>query len=108
MPDFSNHNLSQWAESSRDNYALTFLIGTDDDLCRGTERLESSAKMLTEHGRSVHIVHLGADTTLENMFRAIILGDYVSMYMAEDRGIDPAEVRPVTQLKEKLARFNRC
>lgn len=108
MPDFSNHNLSQWVESSRDNYALTFLVGADDGLCRGTERLKSSAKMLTEHGRSVHVVHLGADTTLENMFRAIILGDYVSMYMAENRGIDPAEVRPVTQLKEKLARFNRC
>ena len=39
----------------------------------------------------------------ENMFRAIILGDYISMYMAEDRGIDSAEVRPVMQMKAKLS-----
>ena len=41
--------------------------------------------------------------TLENMFRAIILGDYMSIYMAEMRGIDAAEVRPVMQMKGKLS-----
>ena len=36
------------------------------------------------------------------MFRAIILGDYVSVFMAKIRGIDAAEVRPVMQMKAKL------
>ena len=47
---------------------------------------------------------LGGAGRLDDMFRAIILGDYISMYMAEARGIDPAEVRPVMQMKEKLSR----
>ena len=105
MPDFSVHNLGQWTSASRDNYALTLLIGSDDLLCKGTARLEGAAERLQASGSAVNVVRLGADSTLENMFRAIILGDYVSMFMAEHRGIDPAEVRPVTQLKQKVARF---
>lgn len=48
------------------------------------------------------VVHIDGATPLENMFRAIILGDYVSVHMAEIRGIDAAEVRPVMQMKAKL------
>lgn len=54
---------------------------------------------------SVHI-KLKGESNMENMFRAIILGDYTSIIMAENRGIDSAEVRPVMQMKAKLAELH--
>jgi hypothetical protein len=42
------------------------------------------------------------ETDVENLFRAIILGDYISMYMAEIRGIDAGIVPPIVRLKQLL------
>ena len=42
---------------------------------------------------------------MEDMFRAIMLGDYTSIYMADMRGIDSAEVKPVMLMKERLKGF---
>lgn len=89
--------------SCRDNFIITFLIGCDDDMSMSTDVLEDACRALESKGMVHKAVRLGGSSTMENMFRAVILGDYVSMYMAQARGIDPAEVRPVMQMKAKLA-----
>ena len=33
----------------------------------------------------------------------LMIGDYVSVRMAEKRGVDPESVKPVKRVKEKLA-----
>jgi hypothetical protein len=38
---------------------------------------------------------------LEEMFSAIVLGDWVSYYLAIMRKVDPAPVRLISELKEK-------
>lgn len=102
-PMFNEHGLSQWIASDRTDYALLVLVGCDDAMCDGTQYVEDIVSETRESAVPAREVRLGGSSTLENMFRAIILGDYVSMYMAQARGIDPAEVRPVMQLKAKLA-----
>lgn len=43
-----------------------------------------------------------SDSRTENMFRALILGDYISMYVAKMRGIGAGDVPPITFLKGLL------
>lgn len=102
-PTLSTNDLRAWSGSCHDECVLTFLVGCDDRMCVGTETMESAIGELRESGVRLRVVRLGGLSTLENMFRAIILGDYISVDMAGLRGIDPAEVRPVMQMKEKLA-----
>lgn len=82
---------------------LILLIGSDDEMCSSTFYLEEASATLAESESPLQIIRIGGKSTLENMFRAIILGDYMSIYMAEMRGIDAAEVRPVMQMKGKLS-----
>lgn len=103
VPSFNRGSLATWCETIRDNYLLILLVGTDDSMCNNTSYLEAAASTLRESEAPVKVIRLGGDSTLENMFRAIILGDYMSIYMAERRGIDAAEVRPVMQMKAKLS-----
>lgn len=103
VPSFNRGSLVTWCETIRDNYLLILLVGTDDSMCNNTSYLEAAASTLRESEAPVKVIRLGGDSTLENMFRAIILGDYMSIYMAERRGIDAAEVRPVMQMKAKLS-----
>ena len=102
-PSFINESLRPWEIGGRDDFILIMLMGCDDDLCAGTSAMEDAARRLSDSHVNVEVIRLGGRSTLENMFRGIILGDYVSVYMAERRGIDPAEVRPVMQMKRKLA-----
>ena len=91
-----------WGE--KDGLTLVILSASDEVLCHGADSLNRLAERARSEGADVELIDLGGASTLENMFRGIILGDYVSMRMAEMRGIDPAEVRPVMQMKAKLAR----
>ncbi len=100
-PLFNAQALDGWVRDSRENYAIAFLMGCDG---QGTGSLEDAFKQLAGTDCDPVAIDLGGTSALENMFRAIILGDYVSVYMAQIRGIDPAEVRPVMQMKEKLSR----
>lgn len=99
VPGFMHAGLESWKSTGRRDCLLLLLIGCDE----GRADLERAEKELNEAGAPFMAVRLGGSTPLEDMFRAIVLGDYVSMYMAQIRGIDPAEVRPVMQMKAKLS-----
>lgn len=99
-PLFNAHAMKGWA-AAPDDYILVLLNGTRDSAA--TPDLERAFTALDGWKGDIVMVGLTGESHLENMFRAIILGDYISMYMAEDRGIDPAEVRPVMQMKAKLS-----
>ncbi len=96
-PEFVLKGMEAWGRGSQDDYVIVMLIGHE-----GGERMESAAEELRSRGIRVRTIRFGGDSVLEDMFRAIVLGDYISMYMADLRGIDAAEVRPVMQLKELL------
>ncbi len=100
VPGFMGRGLGSWISAGRSNYLLLLLIGCDE----GRGDLERAESMLADADARFVSVRLGGATPLEDMFRAIVLGDYVSMYMAQARGIDPAEVRPVMQMKAKLSK----
>ena len=99
-PLFNAHAMKGWAAAPED-YILVLLNGTRDSAA--TPDLGRAFTSLEGWKGDIVMVGLMGESHLENMFRAIILGDYISMYMAEDRGIDPAEVRPVMQMKAKLS-----
>lgn len=92
-----------WCGSPEGNAVPVLLVGCADAMCDSADALDGVSERLEKAGAPHITVRLGGSSTLENMFRALILGDYISMYMAMMRGIDPAEVRPVMQLKAKLA-----
>ncbi len=99
FPLFGASALNGWLNDVHQNYELVFLMGDDPRY----KKLRDAAEAAKRAGCGVTVVELGGRTQLEDMFRAIILGDYVSVYIANLRGIDPAEVPPVIQMKAKLS-----
>ncbi len=51
------------------------------------------------------VINFGKEDPVEGAFLAIMLGDHISMRMAEKRGIDPESVAPIKGLKSKLAKM---
>lgn len=102
IPEFNYCGLDSWLHSARDNYALTILVSHDDEIPGCDSSVSEAIGRLRGAGVPFREVVLGGSTSMEDMFRAIMLGDYTSIYMAEIRGIDSAEVKPVMLMKERL------
>ena len=98
VPDFRYGALGSWIDGGRDNFSLTFLVGSD-----ASDSLKAVMDSLDDGGCAYRRVDLGGSSPAEDLFRALMLGDYISIYMADMRGIDSAEVKPVQLMKKRLA-----
>ena len=101
LSDFAYSDMKGWINGRRPNYKLT-LIADDDNSLTNDVYLSKMIGYLNDHDVKYGCITLGGRNEVENMFRALMLGDYVSMYMAEIQDIDPSSVPPITLLKTKL------
>jgi glucose/mannose-6-phosphate isomerase len=60
-------------------------------------------RLLADRGAAVIRVPLVADDRLEALVTGVALGDHVSLFLADDRGVDPYPVEAITRLKATLA-----
>ena len=100
IPEFVYCGLESWKGSDDCNMALTVLKAYGDD-----PSVDRTIASLSDSGTVFRVIDLGGSSEMEDMFRAIMLGDYTSIYMADMRGIDSAEVKPVMLMKERLKGF---
>lgn len=101
MSEFVYSDLKGWVNGQRSNYSLLIIVDDDkhiDDNIYASKLI----RYLKDHRVGYRLLSLGGKTPMENMFRALMLGDYLSMYMAEIQNIDPSGVPPITLLKTKL------
>jgi len=65
-------------------------------------RLDATREVM-ERWTTIHEVRDRGETLLSRMLGTLYLGDFVSVYLAVLRGVDPMPVRPIDELKKKLA-----
>jgi glucose/mannose-6-phosphate isomerase len=66
-------------------------------------RLEVTGEILAEQGITHEVIDVQGETPLAQALWAIHLGDYVTLYLAMLRGVDPTPVKMISYLKERLA-----
>lgn len=101
MSEFVYSDLKGWINNRRPNYVLTIIVD-DEKKIKNDVYVSKLIVYLRDHNVPYHLISLGGRTPMENMLRALILGDYISMYMADIQGVDPSGVPPIDSLKRKL------
>ncbi|MGH2829187.1 MAG: SIS domain-containing protein, partial [Actinomycetota bacterium] len=66
-------------------------------------RLKAAVSLVEEQFGAVEIVSVGGSTPLERLIDSIVLGDFVSVYAAILRGVDPTPIEAIARLKAALA-----
>lgn len=95
MQEFNNCAIDTWKKISGINCSLLILQD-------GTCELDGSISKLEANGCSFDMECFDSQSNVENLFRALILGDYISMYIAKMRGLEAGEVPPIAFLKGLL------
>jgi len=97
-----NHNEMVGFTLPQAKFIAIFLIDPQDHP-QNIKRMKITAELLRKHGVKTEIIALERTSFMERFFSAVILGDWISYYLALSYGQDPTPVVMVENLKRKLA-----
>ncbi|MGA9839372.1 MAG: SIS domain-containing protein [Thermoplasmata archaeon] len=105
VPELFHNAVVGWdaiGRSEAARYAVCLLQWAEEPALtrRGFAYVE---RLLTERGAQVVRVPLPAEDRLESIVGGVALGDYVSLFLAEQRRVDPYPIDALTRLKTTLA-----
>lgn len=65
-------------------------------------RLKAAVSLVQDGFGAVEVVAVGGSTPLERLIESVVLGDFVSVYAAVLRGVDPTPIEAIAALKAAL------
>ncbi|MCB9449558.1 MAG: bifunctional phosphoglucose/phosphomannose isomerase [Flavobacteriales bacterium] len=101
LPEMNHNELVGWAGGNEQMAVVVFRNKTDYK--RTQRRMEVGKEIITRmtpHYREVFSV---GETPLTRAFHLIHLGDWVSLYLGQKKGVDVTEVKVIDHLKSALA-----
>ena len=100
LSEFNYFEKTPWASYKGDRMRLIVLAG-EDDLADGG-LVKRAVQNIESLGFPFDFVAIGGKTHEERLFRALILGDYLTVYIAEAAGIDPEITPVISELKRRI------
>jgi glucose/mannose-6-phosphate isomerase len=99
LPEADHNEICGYERSS--GFAAVFLEDRGQD-ARNRQRIELTAAAAAESGMAVRRVESRGETGLERVMSLVLLGDLVSVLLAELEGTDPVGTEALDRLKEEL------
>ncbi len=102
LPEADHNQIVGWLDGPRDqrNVPVFLRAGSDHDMM--ADIMGATISIFEDFKLDPVIVDLEGPTALENVMRGMIIGDFVSYYLAMLRGVDPFPVSSITELKKRL------
>jgi glucose/mannose-6-phosphate isomerase len=97
--EFCHNEINSW-QSLNDNYHILFL--RDNVETKEVKNMIDIIKNLLDTSSYTEIVAKGSDK-LNRMLYLILLGDFVSYYLAKENKVDPKELPATNYLKKKIS-----
>ena len=103
FPEMNHNELVGWTTKNNDIVVITF--HTSFDYERTKKRYEVCKPLFEKLSAGVIDITAKGQSKLEQFLYLINIGDWISCYIADLRGIDPVEVKVIDHLKAELAKF---
>lgn len=93
--------VDAWGDSHRREFALVSMLGYDDGF------VDSNRMIIVKDGcidNSIPFMgcFIHCDSMVEGMLKYLILGDYMSLYLAKKSEVEPTAVPSITDLKNRM------
>jgi len=102
LPEADHNELEGW-RGAEGRFAAVFLEDRDQHP-RVRRRFELTAKAIEPQAAAVIRLETEGETRTERILHAVMLGDLVSLELAEARGVDPMPVDGIESFKAELGR----
>ena len=102
VPEMNHNELVGWREK---NESLVVLyLRNDDDFERNKVRMEINKGIIGKYVHDIIDVHSKGNNMIERSLYLVHLGDWISWYLSQLRGMDALEVNVIDYLKGELAK----
>ena len=101
IPEMNHNELVGWAGGDKSIAVVIFRHKADHE--RTQMRMEINKGIFEKYTPHIHEVWSEGDTSFARQLYLINLGDWVSLYWAQQKGVDPSEIAVINMLKGKLA-----
>jgi glucose/mannose-6-phosphate isomerase len=105
LPELDHNELAGWESAPELGRFSAVFLDDSDAHPRVKQRLDLTEKMITGSAAASFRLETRGQTAIERVVSLVLLGDLVSIYLAALRGVDPAPVRAIDQLKSSLAKL---
>ncbi|MFL5908505.1 MAG: bifunctional phosphoglucose/phosphomannose isomerase [Solirubrobacterales bacterium] len=102
LPEADHNELEGWSGADR-RFAAIFLEDCDQHP-RERRRFELTAKAVEPHAAAVIRLETEGQTRTERVLHAVMLGDLLSIELANARGVDPMSVDLIEDFKREMGR----
>ncbi len=102
VPEFNHNEIAGWSEGDlRSRCVPIFLY--ESSAARPIKKMaDASITTMKKYGQDVKVVRIRGKTPLARTLRAIMIGDYVSLYLAHLQGVDPMDIKSINEFKSRL------
>jgi glucose/mannose-6-phosphate isomerase len=102
LPEADHNELEGWS-GAEGRFAAIFLEDRDQHP-RERKRFDLTAKAIEPHAATVISLETEGETRTERVLHAVMLGDLLSIALADARGVDPLRVEGIEAFKRELGR----
>jgi glucose/mannose-6-phosphate isomerase len=105
LPEADHNELCGWTADGAGGGKLAAVLLEDADLpAAERRRFELTAEAIEAAGAAAVRVEAAGESRAERLFWAVMLGDLVSLALAEVRNVDPLPIEAIDRLKSALER----
>jgi glucose/mannose-6-phosphate isomerase len=103
LPELDHNEIEGWSPRSGEAFGVVVLRHPGEHT-RTPARVAASMEAISASGLAMREATGEGASPLEWLFSLIVLGDFVSVYLAILRGVDPSPIPVLMALKERLGR----
>ncbi|MGE4577554.1 MAG: bifunctional phosphoglucose/phosphomannose isomerase [Candidatus Methanomethylophilaceae archaeon] len=105
IPEFSHNEISGWSEGGvRDKCMPIFLYEERMNKYK-RNAINASIGALRSYGVEPMVLKIRGRNITEKIIRSVMIGDYVSLYLAYISGVDPSSVASIDEFKSRLTKL---
>ncbi|MBL7889833.1 MAG: bifunctional phosphoglucose/phosphomannose isomerase [Bacteroidia bacterium] len=101
IPEMNHNELVGWTQKNDDLSVLIFL--DKDEYSRNLARVDINKEVIKKYTSNITEIYSKGNSVIEKAIYFIHLGDWISVLLAETRGVDAVEVNVINHLKSKLS-----
>ncbi|TLZ55233.1 MAG: bifunctional phosphoglucose/phosphomannose isomerase [Methanobacteriota archaeon] len=102
FPEADHNEIVGWGGDPSARRFLPILLRDREESPEMARRLDATKKIMSRWTKVYEIRDRG-ETLLSRMLGILFLGDFASVYLAVLRNVDPTPVKPIVELKKRLA-----
>jgi glucose/mannose-6-phosphate isomerase len=102
IPEMNHNELLGWT-GGNDSFSVIFLRNHSDNK-RNQVRMDISKEVISGKTKTVVEAFSRGESLIEKTFYLILLTDWISLYLADEYGVDSIEIAVIDRLKNELSK----